>query len=338
MSKAPQVRLALAFTCIALLTFSIFFVRSHPQGPADYLVSNQGDELLVEIPAGASGGDIASILLKAGVIKSTAAFFGLAVTDPRSSSIAPGTHRLSATIPARIALDQLLDSKRIANLVKIAEGSWSSEVFAELEKNGISTKDIHKSVLQVKLPSGITSLEGTFFPAQYSFAKGTTAILALQKMVDRFTEEAKASGIYSGTSDFSFQSLLTIASLVQAEGDEKDFAKISQVIRNRLKLGMPLEFDTSIHFIKKVRGQIFLSTASTKIPSLYNTYLHTGLPPGAIGNPGRKAMDAAITPESGDWIFFITVAPGDTRFTSKYSEFSRWKSEYERNLRNGVFK
>jgi UPF0755 protein len=131
--------------------------------------------------------------------------------------------------------------------------------------------------------------------------------------------------------------LLTIASLVQAEGDTKDFAKISQVVRNRLRIGMPLQFDSTVHFVTHTRGKVFLSTKATKTLSLYNTYLHVGLPPGPIGSPGLAAMKAAVSPVAGDWIYFITVKPGDTRFTSSSHQFLTWKSEYEQNLRAGAF-
>ena len=132
--------------------------------------------------------------------------------------------------------------------------------------------------------------------------------------------------------------LLTIASIVQAEGDTKDYAQVSRVIRNRLKIGMPLQLDSTVHFVKKVRGQIFLSTQSTLINSPYNTYKRYGLPPGPIGSPGVEAMRAALKPAAGDWLFFITVAPGDTRFTKSIDEFNSWKSLYEKNRKAGAFK
>jgi UPF0755 protein len=101
---------------------------------------------------------------------------------------------------------------------------------------------------------------------------------------------------------------------------------------------MPLQLDSTVHFVKKVRGQIFLSTQSTLINSPYNTYKRYGLPPGPIGSPGVEAMKAALEPATGDWLFFITVAPGDTRFTQSIEEFNSWKSLYEKNRKAGAFK
>jgi UPF0755 protein len=101
---------------------------------------------------------------------------------------------------------------------------------------------------------------------------------------------------------------------------------------------MPLQLDSTVHYVKKVRGQIFLSTNSTLIKSPYNTYQKYGLPPSPIGNPGAKAIAAALKPADGDWLFFITVAPGDTRFTRSNDEFLLWKALYEKNRKAGAFK
>jgi UPF0755 protein len=101
---------------------------------------------------------------------------------------------------------------------------------------------------------------------------------------------------------------------------------------------MPLQFDSTVHYVKKSRGNIVLSTQSTLISSTYNTYRRYGLPPGPINNPGEAAMRAAILPQAGDWLYFITVAPSDTRFTSDIDQFSKWKIEYKKNLRAGKFR
>jgi UPF0755 protein len=188
------------------------------------------------------------------------------------------------------------------------------------------------------LPQGFTSLEGLLFPAQYSFDTSTSINEVISTLVSRGAKEVNVAGIAKPVGKFSPQQLLIIASLVQAEGDEKDYAKISQVVRNRLAIGMPLQFDSTVHYIKGVRGSVFLSTQSTFINSPYNTYKRYGLPPAPINNPGSAAMRAAGAPESGDWLYFITVAPGDTRFTAKIEEFNNWKILYKKNLKAGKFR
>jgi len=327
---------------LALLTLSALYIsRSGPSVAPDFptntMIAEQ-PEVVIEIPQGSSGSEIAKLLFENKVTKSTEAFFRVAVGDKRSEKIAPGDHRISQNISARQALEQLLDPNRIPNLIKIYEGGWKSEVTQALRKYGFTSTEIAAAFREAKLPQGFKDIEGLLFPAQYTFAKGVTAQQAVQAMVDRFTSERVSQKLIQGSKEFSAVQLLTIASIVQAEGDAKDYAQVSRVIRNRLKIGMPLQLDSTVHFVKKVRGQIFLSTQSTLINSPYNTYKRYGLPPGPIGSPGVEAMKAALEPATGDWLFFITVAPGDTRFTKSIEEFNSWKSLYEKNRKAGAFK
>jgi UPF0755 protein len=308
-----------------------------PDFPTNMMIADQS-EVVIDIPNGSTGSEIAQLLFENEVIKSSEAFFRVAVGDKRSEKIAPGNHRISQNISALQALEQLLDADRIPNLIRVIEGGWKSEVVTELVAYGFNKQEINKALAQVVLPKGFTDSEGLLFPAQYSFAKGTSALQAVQAMVDRFTAEPVAQQLLMGDDKFTASELLTIASIVQAEGGEKDFAKVSQVIRNRLKIGMPLQMDATVHFVKKLRGQIFLSSQSTLINSPYNTYKKYGLPPGPIGSPGVAAMTAALQPASGDWLYFVTVAPGDTRFTNSFEEFNTWKALYVKNRKAGAFK
>ena len=335
-----KVRLIVAVMGVALLG-AFFFARSGPtvapDFPTNMMIAGQS-EVVIDIPNGSTGSEIAELLFENKVIKSSEAFFRVAVGDKRSEKIAPGNHRISQNISAQQALEQLLDADRIPNLIRIYEGGWKSEVVTELVAYGFDKQEINKAFAQVVLPKGFKDSEGLLFPAQYSFAKGTSALQAVQAMVDRFTAEPVAQQLLMGDDKFTASELLTIASIVQAEGGENDFAKVSQVIRNRLKIGMPLQMDATVHFVKKLRGQIFLSSQSTLINSPYNTYKKYGLPPGPIGSPGVAAMTAALQPASGDWLYFVTVAPGDTRFTNSFEEFNTWKALYVKNRKAGAFK
>lgn len=338
MNSRFVLRLAAAAAVIVIVTGAIFSLRTSTDTAPDYPMNKvAGKEILIEVPTGASGSQIAQLLFDKGVVKSAAAFFQVAVVDKRSEQIAPGAHRLQQKISAQQALDQLLDSARIPNLLKVAEGAWTDEILTQLAAAGFAKDGLDKALTKLALPAGFSGIEGIFFPAQYSFVRGTSALAALQAMVDRFSVEVEAAGLTQGLKGLSPMQLLTVASMIQAEGDEPDFAKISQVIRNRLNIGMPLQLDATVQYIQRRRGQVFVSLEATKISSPYNTYQHYGLPPGPIGNPGRAAMDAALRPEIGNWLYFITVKPGDTRFSESYGEFLRWKSEYEKNLRAGAF-
>lgn len=322
------------------LAFGAWELRGIGNGYSNYperVIARTELAIEISIPTGASGTQIGKILVEAGVVASAESFFRAAVANPRSKSIAPGLHSVSLKLSGKAAVAQLLDPARITNLLKISEGAWNSEIFSQLDKTQSWPDRTLNAVARVELPVEINSLEGVLFPAQYSFADGTTKQVALQTMVDKFTQVLSTLDFKDPEAKLSKQQLVILASLLQAEGDTKDFAMISRVIRNRLSIGMPLQLDSTIHYLKQTRGQIYLSNTSTKLKSPYNTYQNYGLPPAPIGNPGLAALKAAITPDQGDWLFFITVAPGDTRFTKSFSEFNFWKSLYKENLKAGKF-
>ena len=336
----PLLRVLAAFATLALFIISAHVVRSSTQGAPDFpdaRITSSSAEVIIEIPAGATGSEIASLAAQKGVVKSSEALFRVFVGDKRAERIATGAHRLTLKISARQALEQLLDHDRIPGLIQIFEGEWNSEVIASLVKNGYAARDVRRALSSVSLPRGFNSPEGLLFPAAYSFERDTPINEVIGAMATRGIKELTSVGIIGGKDRYTPSQLLTIASIIQQEGDVKDFAKISRVIRNRLEIGMRLQLDSTVHFIKGTRGSVFLSTQSTLIKSPFNTYQRYGLPPTPIGNPGRAAMEAALQPEEGPWLFFITVKPGDTRFTDSLDQFNRWKVEYKKNLKAGAF-
>jgi len=333
------VRVVAALVASVLAIYLLSIIKSGPSAAADFDCSSDPGETTVsiDVATGETGLEIARELFEKDVVASSEVFFRLAVADPKASLIAPGVHVVDTQICAQTALDQLLDSKRIAGLIAVSEGAWISEIKKLFSKAGYPQEEIKDAFASAVVPKPFVQLEGLLFPAQYSFAQGTQADVALNQMIARGLAEVVKAGFLSGDSTYSPQQLLTIASIIQAEGVDGDFAKVSRVIYNRLKIGMPLQMDSTVHFVMESRGNIFLSTKSTLINSPYNTYKKYGLPPGPIGNPGLNAMKAAIAPAAGDWLYFITVAPQDTRFTSSLEEFNTWKALYKKNLRAGKF-
>jgi len=337
----PLVRVIAAFLFVGVLSLSIHTVRSNVSAAPDFptvAIEAKSPVVVIEIPTGATGSEVGRILFENNVTKSALAYFRAAVADPRSAQVAPGAHELNVKISARQALEQLLDPARIPNLIKVFEGGWKSEIVESLIKYGFTKKDIDTAFKKLVLPQGFSSAEGLLFPAQYSFPAGTSALEAVQAMVDRFSDEAMGQKLLAAKGKLSPAQLLIIASLIQAEGGTDDFDKVSRVIRNRLEISMPLQLDATVNYVKKLRGEIFLSTNSTLIKSPYNTYRNYGLPPTPIGNPGADAIAAALKPAVGDWLYFITVAPGDTRFTRSHDEFLTWKALFVKNRKAGAFK
>jgi UPF0755 protein len=117
--------------------------------------------------------------------------------------------------------------------------------------------------------------------------------------------------------------LVTIASLVQAEAPAGAFEKVARVIYNREEERMALQFDSTVHYaLGDTGGDPFTTDEERRVDSPYNTYLYPGLPPGAIGAPGEDALEAALSPARGEWLYFVTVnlETGETRFAEDLAE------------------
>ena len=325
----------LAIVLLPFLIFGSFWIRSNQ---SDWDGGTGTGETLVSIEPGESGLEIARKLADSGIVKSSKAFFQLAVKDSRSKLIQPGSRLLVKHSSSKEALDQLLDQKRLVRQLVIREGAQVSEVKLSLEKY-FKRSDIEIAFKNIEPTDGLPSLEGSLFPATYSLHESSTVTEVVNLMLE--THRSKLDQIdfasRSQKQGFSVSNMLTIASLVQAEGDQVDFQKISRVIRNRLKTNMKLQLDTTVLYAMKTKGRIKVSEADLKVDSKYNTYQYLGLPPGPICNPGTESLLAALNPAEGDWLYFITVKPGDTRFTASYDEFLTWKELFNKNYSNGLF-
>ena len=338
LERSPLLRLLAAGILIVFITLFLREANSGPQSAPDYELGSAGQEVIVEILSGESGSEIGRKLESLLVIKSSDAFFRVAVADSRSERIAPGEHRIETRIPAKVALEQLLDPSRIPNLIIIRDGQRLSEISESIINFGISKIEVEKSLRKVFSPEMFKSknIEGFLYPAQYSFSKSVDGDEILSAMLNRFISATKDID-WSNEREFTPFEIMVIASLVQTEGTPDVFGKVSRVIYNRLEKRMPLQFDSTVHYALGRRGEIRVSLVDTKVKNRYNTFVYPGLPPGPIGSPTKPAIDAALNPEVGNWLYFVTVKPFDTRFTNSYDQFLEWKAEYKRNFKAGLF-
>lgn len=164
--------------------------------------------------------------------------------------------------------------------------------------------------------------EGYLYPATYPVGRATTPASLLSFMVTTANQRFGADRIAAGArrNGVTVYQTVTIASIVQAEAATvADMGKVARVVHNRLAMDMPLQMDSTLNY---ALGRATLDTShdDTKTKSPYNTYAHRGLPPTPIGNPGDAAMNAAVNPTPGHWLYFVTVADGDTRFAETYEE------------------
>ncbi|GGX00561.1 endolytic transglycosylase MltG [Streptomyces lomondensis] len=216
----------------------------------------------------------------------------------------------------------------------IPEGWRASQVYAAVDKAlalpaGSTKKALAKAAL--KLPNDAEgNPEGYLFPATYPLQEKATPEKLLALMVDTANEKFNGAPIAAGAqrNAMNVYQAVTIASIVQAEAATRaDMGKVARVIFNRLERGMPLQMDSTLNYALN-RSTLRTTASDTRIDSPYNSYQRMGLPPTPIDNPGEEAMRAAVNPPPGDWLYFVTVRPGDTRFTADYREHTRNVAEF----------
>jgi UPF0755 protein len=330
-----QRRIFLITGLCALLLFG--FLRLQPNN--DFSPNNPGSEIVFLIQDGELGSSIAQNLENQGVVKSAAKFIEEFNRDPKASGISPGSHSIQTQIPARTAIEQLLDPKRMKSALVVREGSTFASVLSLLKTNeNIARTKTGYGAVKPVYANPRNSLEGSLSPARYSFEANTSVERALKTMVAKAKSEYTRLGVDAGFDKYKPFEVLTIASMVQIEGDPSNFSKVARVIYNRLRIGMALQLNATVQYATNSQGQIMLSNKATKINSPYNTYRFAGLPPTPIANPSNDAIVATLNPANGDWLYFITVAPKDTRFTKDFTEFSEWNTEFNKNVAAGKFK
>ncbi|MET9446707.1 endolytic transglycosylase MltG [Streptomyces cinerochromogenes] len=219
-------------------------------------------------------------------------------------------------------------------LLVIPEGWRANQIYEAIDKAlalppGSTRKSLDKAALKLPNEAG-GNPEGYLFPATYPVPKGATPQSLLQLMVDTADRKFNGAPVAAGAqrNAINVHQAVTIASIVQAEASTKaDMGKVARVIFNRLNSGMPLQMDSTLHYALN-RTTVDTSQSDTQTESPYNSYQRMGLPPTPIDSPGEDAMRAALNPTPGDWLYFVTVAPGDTRFTASYNEHLRNVAEF----------
>jgi UPF0755 protein len=284
---------------------------------------------------------VGQILAAKGVVASERAFYNAAKASGRAGSLEPGTFRLHLHMKASLALAMLLSpSSRVQTTVTIPEGLRLSDIITVLGRATGDTPGYQQAVRQTAElglpPYANGNPQGYLYPATYPIQPGTPPLKVLQEMVAAFNQEAAKVNLPAEAKhdNLTEGQVITVASLLEAEGGRiSDYPKIARVIYNRLNQGMKLQLDSTVLFALHRYG-ILATTAELSVNSPYNTYLHTGLPPGPIDSPGAAAISAALHPAHGDWLYFVTVDPKtrETKFTSSYSQFEQYRAELMQNL------
>ncbi len=332
---------------VAIGGFWAFTKFKAAQPAADYPGPGSG-EVVVEVREGQTLTDIGMTLQSADVVASTEAFAEAAALNNDATSITPGVYLMLEQMSATGAVERLLDpASRNENTVTIVEGLRTNQVVAALsDATGIKVKefeDVLGSPSRLPLPTwaegtGEARAEGFLFPSTYQFEKDASAEDMLNAMVAKFTEVTDEMDFVdrSKKTGYSPYEVLNVASLIQAEAHEDDFNKVSRVIYNRLDPDTwgetygYLGLDATLNYALN-QFETNISESDLNLDSPYNTRTeqHQGLPPTPINNPGEQALEAALKPATGDWLYYVTVNldSGETKFTSNYNEFLGFQQE-----------
>ncbi|MDX2694684.1 endolytic transglycosylase MltG [Streptomyces ipomoeae] len=335
--------------------FGYQFYQSRFGEAPDYSGSGTNETVTVTISKGDFGSVIGQKLKAAGVVKSVDAFTAAQAQNPDAKPIQAGVYLLKKEMSAESALALMLDPKSQSNFT-VVEGERNNAVYAKIDKKlglekGTTENVAEKEWSTLGLPDWANDnddikdpLEGFLYPSTYPVAKGMKPKDVLKEMVDLSNTKYEELDLEGKAEELKLDNplqVLTVASLVQAEGKTNDdFRKMAEVIYNRLKptnteTYQLLQFDSTFNYLK---GESNIDISESEVNSNqdpYNTYTQKGLPPGPIDNPGADALQAALNPTDDGWIYFVaTDGVNKTEFAKTHNEFLKLKEKFNASSGN----
>ena len=294
-------------------------------------------ETFVEIEPGSSTARIGQQLEAAGILRSRYALGAIRVWQ--HTSLKAGEYRFDHPAPATEVYARIARGDVYTVAVTIPEGANVFDIAGRLEQAGFGARqDFVAEAQQTSLISDLDphakTLEGYLFPDTYRFQRKATPVQIAAAMVKRFRSEAVQIGLKG-----NLHQTVTMASLVEREtAVDTERPLVASVFENRLAKQMPLMTDPSVIYglvlDGRWRGQIYASDLKFDTP--YNTYLHAGLPPGPVANPGAKSLRAAMEPAKTDYLYFVAAganAQGRSLFASTLEEHQRNVAGYRQAVK-----
>jgi UPF0755 protein len=324
------------------VTKGVDLVQDQFGGTPDYSGPG-GEEVIFEVSSGDSIAQIGRNLKAEDIVKSVDAFTEAASANP-GAVVQVGFYPMQKQMRAADAFAILVDpANATAATITIPEGLRVVDIVAILAKNtDYSKKQFEKALANpaIGLPDYAEgNPEGYLFPATYEFGPQMEPVDMLTAMVDRWRQAAAKTDLEakSETLGYTPHEMMTIAAMLEAEGRGDYTPMIARVIYNRLDNpgnGLTnglLQIDATVNYALGRELVAVPTLEDLEVDSPYNTYKYPGLPPGPIEAPGEAAIEAALNPADGDWLFYVTVdlATGETKFTASYDEFLSFKAELQ---------
>lgn len=333
--------------CIAVVVLAVTQIGRNWLVPAN---ANDTQIVEVEIPEGTPVSTMGDILEEQGLIRSSSAFSLLVRVQGAAANLQAGVHDLSPSMTMPEIVAALQEGAEEAGMLKVTvnEGltvdqiaevvadstSYSAENFLNLMTN---QEFLAQLVQQYPIltdsynnPNVRYVLEGYLFPATYDVAQGETLESLVTQMVDKTNEVLSKYQADIDASSYSLQDIMSIASLVEKEGQTTEDRKlIAGVFYNRLEQGMPIQSDISVLYALGTHKEM-VTYDDLEVDSPYNLYTNAGLPPGPMNSPSEDAIAAALEPTDNDYLYFYAnLKTGEVFYTDNYEQHQAWAQEYE---------
>ncbi len=294
--------------------------------------------LTIEVPPQQGLLGIATLLARAGAIRSRVGFVTLAILRGTARSLKAGEYEVPQSASILTTL-QLLEEGRVKpHLLVLREGFTVRELARQLEAEAVAPAS---EVLRLasspffaqSLGIEADGIEGYLFPDTYRVTKGMRVEEILGRMVHRLREKVATREVLAQAEarGLSLHELLTLASIIEKEAvlaEERPI--IAGVFWNRLKRGMPLQADPTVAYAVGKDGRA-PTRADLQIDHPFNTYRYRGLPPGPIGNPGLGAVEAVLAPAHVPYLYFVSIDARQHHFSATLEEHQQAVARYRQS-------
>ena len=302
--------------------------------------------VFVDLPRGASSRTVARVLKQNGVIRSAFAFEIYSRRHPRRH-LQAGEYFFNHAISGHDVFWQIADGRIYEQPFTVREGETIFDIAHDLEAEKLMTADDFLAAAQNPdlirdMAPRAKTLEGFLFPATYFLPRHPTPTDVTAEMVRKFKEEWQRIAPPESQRDTTglehgrpVASVVTLASLVERETPKpEERPLVAGAFENRLRNNIPLQCDPTVIYAMQDAGQYNgkLTGADLHFPSPYNTYVHAGLPPGPIGNPGEASLRAALDPAKTDYLYFVANTQGGHFFAATLTEHNHNVTKYRRLL------
>jgi UPF0755 protein len=287
----------------------------------------------VQLHPGYSTRRIAAELKSAGVIRSTTAFI-LWHRLHQKHSLKAGEYLFDKTASSIDIHERLVRGDVYVHTVVIPEGFNMFEIAQAIEDAGLGSSQDFLRVVQSQtsliadIAPKATNLEGYLFPNTYEFTRTQTMEEMAAAMVKQFRQVARELGLNSDV-----QKTVTLASIIEKEtAAPEERPLVASVYYNRLAQKIPLQADPSVIYAEMLQGAYTgaLHHEDMRFASAYNTYIHAGLPPGPIGNPGKVSLEAAMHPADTQYLYFVSDGNSHHRFARSLEEHNHNVAAYRK--------